>query len=366
MASADDTREDIPSVAAPCPACTPADGIMVSCDVEGPHERHRGTYVHEFAGAEYDAEVSWLAGEPAERDGETPASDTCPDLPSAAEIVRYMRSAGWTHGRQGSHGAMWTKGDVEFSVPHEDDRPSWLREVVGRLASAEGRTPEETAAVIAAYRDARAATKPCGCGPVQPCREHLGCGAETDAGVSVPDDSGRDSPGAPEQARDRTGADVRECAAALERVRKLAAQWASLAGAISVAPAAAEVDAMIGRRMLDVIHGDPGDPAMRVQRLTVMAESWLVPGASLFYPAAGQAVLDAIRGASTETEASWRERAERAEAKLAEVEAHTSAIVDALRHALAYIEHVPGPSAQAAAERYRSALAVTGTGEEPS
>lgn len=75
-------------------------------------------------------------------------------LPSAAEIVRYMRSAGWTHGRQGSHGAMWTKGDVEFSVPHEDHDPSWLREVVGRLASAEGRTPEETAAAIAEHKAA--------------------------------------------------------------------------------------------------------------------------------------------------------------------------------------------------------------------
>jgi hypothetical protein len=86
------------------------------------------------------------------------ADDTRPDLallPSAADIVRYMRAAGWAHGRQGSHGAMWTKGDVEFSVPHEDDRPSWLREVVGRLASAEGRSVEETAAAIREHGEER-------------------------------------------------------------------------------------------------------------------------------------------------------------------------------------------------------------------
>lgn len=108
--------------------------------------------------------------------------DTRPDLPalpSAAEIVRYMRSAGWTHGRQGSHGAIWTRGDVEFSVPHEDHNPAWLREVVGRLASAEGRTPEETAAAILAHRSVAASALP------------------------VPDDSGRDLPSAPEKAQPR-------------------------------------------------------------------------------------------------------------------------------------------------------------------
>lgn len=58
------------------------------------------------------------------------------------------------------------------------------------------------------------------------------------------------------------------------------------------------------------------------------------------------------------------ERAERAEAKLTEIEAHTPAIVDALRHALSYVEYAPHPSSQTAAERYRSALAIIGTGQE--
>ena len=31
------------------------------------------------------------------------------------------------------------------------------------------------------------------------------------------------------------------------------------------------------------------------------------------------------------------------------------------QHALSYVEHVPNPSSQAAAERYRSALAIIGT-----
>jgi len=58
-----------------------------------------------------------------------------------------------------------------------------------------------------------------------------------------------------------------------------------------------------------------------------------------------------------------RERAEAAEAKLAGIEAHAPAITDALRYALSYVEHVPNPSSQAAAERYKNALAVI-SGEE--
>lgn len=51
-------------------------------------------------------------------------------------------------------------------------------------------------------------------------------------------------------------------------------------------------------------------------------------------------------------------RAEAAEAKLAAIKAHAPSITDALRHALSYVEHVPDPSSQAAAERYRDALAI--------
>jgi hypothetical protein len=166
------------------------------------------------------------------------ADDTSPDLapiPSAAEIVRYMRSAGWTHGRQGSHGAMWVKGDVEFSVPHEDHNADWLREVVGRLASAEGRTPEETAAAIAAYRDARAATKPCGCGPLQPCREHLGRGAEMDADAlavtSPAPDPGESSGTATGPAEGGWRERAERAEAKLAKLREHAETWAALAPA---------------------------------------------------------------------------------------------------------------------------------------
>lgn len=118
---------------------------------------------------------------------------------SAASIARYMRATGWTHGRQGSHGAMWTRGDVEFSVPHEDHNPSWLREVVGRLASAEGRTPEETAAAIAEHKAAPLVMPADELAAVGTVAE--ACGPVASAGVPVPDDSGRTLPSAPEKAQ---------------------------------------------------------------------------------------------------------------------------------------------------------------------
>lgn len=58
------TEETVPPA---CPECTPADGITVSCEVEGTHERHRGKYAREFAGVSMDVEVSWLTSEPAPR-----------------------------------------------------------------------------------------------------------------------------------------------------------------------------------------------------------------------------------------------------------------------------------------------------------
>lgn len=45
-------------------------------------------------------------------------------------------------------------------------------------------------------------------------------------------------------------------------------------------------------------------------------------------------------------------------AQLAAIKAHMPSITDALRHALSFIGHVPGPSSQAAAGRYRNALAI--------
>jgi hypothetical protein len=78
--------------------------------------------------------------------------------------------------------------------------------------------------------------------------------------------------------------------AALDRVRQLAVSWASLASGDS------EVTAHIGRALLDVIHGAPGDAAERLRLVTSMAEGWRTPGASLFSPADGQRVLSAITG----------------------------------------------------------------------
>jgi hypothetical protein len=118
--------------------------------------------------------------------GQPAADDTRPDLappPSAAALRSYMRATGWHEGPHGTAGSLWSKNAAGFAVPH-DDGESVLRGVISRLAAAEGRTLEETAAAIAAYRDARAATKPCGCGPLEPCGPHLGRGSV--ASVSAP------------------------------------------------------------------------------------------------------------------------------------------------------------------------------------
>lgn len=74
-----------------CTECTPADGIMVGCDVTGPHERHQGTYLHDVGGFVAEVEVSWLTGEPAEPCGalsateSAPADDTGRDAPAPPE-----------------------------------------------------------------------------------------------------------------------------------------------------------------------------------------------------------------------------------------------------------------------------------------
>ena len=108
--------------------------------------------------------------------------------------------------------------------------------------------------------------------------------------------------------------------AAVERVRSLAQSWASL----ECDDVAAEVDSRLGHLilgMLDDAGNAPGGPGARLEAVEALAETWERPGGSLYYPAAGQAVLEALRGASTDVEAGWRERAEAAEAEVARLRA---------------------------------------------
>lgn len=81
--------------------------------------------------------------------------------------------------------------------------------------------------------------------------------------------------------------------AALDRVRNLARTWVTL----EASPKGdAELAARVGRWLLDVIHENWGSGAEKTLHLvTGMAEAWLRPGADLFYPAAGQCVLDVIK-----------------------------------------------------------------------
>lgn len=82
---------------------------------------------------------------------------------------------------------------------------------------------------------------------------------------------------------------------ALNRVRDLARAWATLQA--SPGGDAGEVPARAGRTLLDVIHFNWASSAEEILRLvTRIAEDWLSPGADLFCPAAGQEVLDVIKG----------------------------------------------------------------------
>ena len=104
--------------------------------------------------------------------------------------------------------------------------------------------------------------------------------------------------------------------AAVERVRALAQSWVSLPGD----DMSTSADRRVGAWLLGILDGEP-EQALEGAR--ILAEGWEKPGGGgLFYPAAGQAVLDAIRGASIEEEAGWRMRAERAEARLAAIADH--------------------------------------------
>ena len=105
---------------------------------------------------------------------------------------------------------------------------------------------------------------------------------------------------------------------AVERVRALAQSWASLPHLEDPREDhAAEIDRRVGEWLLGVLVGEP---ALALEGARIIAENWMKPGGQgMFYPAAGQAVLGAIRGASTETEAGWRARAGAAEGKLAAI-----------------------------------------------
>ncbi len=132
--------------------------------------------------------------------------------------------------------------------------------------------------------------------------------------------------------------------AALGRVAKLAETWAAMHRSGGVA---AEVDAHCGRLLLDVIHG-ACSAEVRLSRVAALAESWIAPGGlGLFFPAAGQAVLDAIEGESGAAP-DWQARAEAAEAKL-----------DAVYE---YCQTYRGDEGMTLA--CEDILAITGTGEE--
>ena len=90
-----------------------------------------------------------------------------------------------------------------------------------------------------------------------------------------------------------------QVSAALERVRILAARWATVEGdSLSAA-----LDRRIAGVLLDATGKDPRAPETRLEYVTHLAEHWLTPGAILFYPAAGQGVLDAIN--NTAAAANW-------------------------------------------------------------
>jgi hypothetical protein len=164
---------------------------------------------------------------------------------------------------------------------------------------------------------------------------------------------GSDEPDAEPAAASRETLEALPVAAARERIRILAQSWASLPDqGDDHGEMIADVDRRVGAWLLGVLDGDP---ALAVEGARILAEGWMKPGGKgLFYPAAGQAVLDAIRGASTETEASWRARAEAAEAKLAEIRDLVEAGWPGLR-----------PSTRlGSGTAVQRILAITGTDEE--
>jgi hypothetical protein len=104
---------------------------------------------------------------------------------------------------------------------------------------------------------------------------------------------------------------------AVKRVRALAQSWASLPALDDRrAEIAADIDRHVGREILGMLDSSTAAD-IGLSRVVALAEQWMAPGGlALFYPAAGQAVFDAIRGGSTDEEAGWRERAGAAETAL--------------------------------------------------
>lgn len=84
--------------------------------------------------------------------------------------------------------------------------------------------------------------------------------------------------------------------AALERVRVLAGRWAAIEGdSID-----AEINWRVGSHLLAVVCED-SSAEFRLAEVMRLAESWLTPGLpTMFYPAAGQRVLDAIKDLAAE------------------------------------------------------------------
>lgn len=79
---------------------------------------------------------------------------------------------------------------------------------------------------------------------------------------------------------------------ALERVSALAERWTAIEGD--------SLDAALSRRvgeaLLDYTREGQSPADLRLERVTRLAEGWLTPGNMLYHPAAGQCVLDAIKG----------------------------------------------------------------------
>lgn len=82
----------------------------------------------------------------------------------------------------------------------------------------------------------------------------------------------------------------------LERVRAMAQGWTELKGdGLSTA-----LDRRVGEAILSLVREGAGTAEDRLSRVTGQAEGWLTPGNTLYYPAAGQAVLDAINGGAAQ------------------------------------------------------------------
>lgn len=89
--------------------------------------------------------------------------------------------------------------------------------------------------------------------------------------------------------------DSRSTLPALERVRALAARWTALEGD----SLQAEIDRRTGSILLSAVSDEGSTEDFRLADVTRLAEAWMTPGNSFYYPAAGASVLDAIKGGGT-------------------------------------------------------------------